>query len=358
MQQEKDVEGSEKARQDGNTSFKKGKWSEAIGHYTNAILKNPTDPVGYTNRAAAYLKLDKYEDANRDCTSAIEIQPENLKALYRRSLALKSLGRLDEALRDISLVCKLDRGNAVAKEERKEIRELVEALEKKSQQFKPPQKTPPISPESRPIAASIEEIVEETSQPTVPSHESSQTTPIQSIPKPSFSDLKRSRAAKPAFTTAKLPAHTPDASKPPITTPLHHDILPIASSPAPRLFVPPADPHSTSPGSGLTLLRHLSPPQLGWTAIQHYPAQNVPIILGPLLEPDTLAQLFSALKHGLDGSSDSAVALDEARARILIVMKGLLDLPRWRVNASMLSRSERELGRQVWAQAGGQGQWP
>jgi hypothetical protein len=86
---------SEKARQDvrastipsivlipqGNASFKRGRWTEAIGmgdhrdamrirkrafgliiagHYTTAVVSNPTDPIPYTNRAAAYLKLEKW----------------------------------------------------------------------------------------------------------------------------------------------------------------------------------------------------------------------------------------------------------------------------------------------------------
>jgi hypothetical protein len=33
--------------------------TDVSGHYTAAIVANPDDAIPYTNRAAAYLKLDK-----------------------------------------------------------------------------------------------------------------------------------------------------------------------------------------------------------------------------------------------------------------------------------------------------------
>jgi len=83
----------------GNVSFKSGDFPVAIGHYTTAFLADPTDPTFPLNRAAAYLKLDKFQDAERDCTTALRLSPgsKNVKALFRRGQARMGLGRLEDA---------------------------------------------------------------------------------------------------------------------------------------------------------------------------------------------------------------------------------------------------------------------
>jgi protein unc-45 len=48
------------------------------------------------NRAAAYLKLEKYNKVVKDCDAAIEISPTDPKALFRRAVALETLGRVEE----------------------------------------------------------------------------------------------------------------------------------------------------------------------------------------------------------------------------------------------------------------------
>ena len=45
----------------GNSAFKAGDFPAAIGHYTAAIVADPTNPTYPLNRAAAYLKLAKYD---------------------------------------------------------------------------------------------------------------------------------------------------------------------------------------------------------------------------------------------------------------------------------------------------------
>ena len=101
----------------GNAAFKAADYPTAIGHYTNAILADSSDHTFFLNRAAAYLKLGKYvhsrsipkllhaadqlfrriEDAERDCTKVLALNPSNVKALFRRGQARKTLGSLDDA---------------------------------------------------------------------------------------------------------------------------------------------------------------------------------------------------------------------------------------------------------------------
>ena len=44
----------------GNSAFKANDFSGAIGHYSAATVADPTNPTYPINRAAAYLKLEKY----------------------------------------------------------------------------------------------------------------------------------------------------------------------------------------------------------------------------------------------------------------------------------------------------------
>ncbi|EIW81235.1 TPR-like protein, partial [Coniophora puteana RWD-64-598 SS2] len=82
----------------GNQAFKSGDYPAAIGHYTTAILADANDPTFPLNRAAAYLKLGKFKDAERDCNTVIKSSPKNPKAYYRRGQARRGLERLDDAL--------------------------------------------------------------------------------------------------------------------------------------------------------------------------------------------------------------------------------------------------------------------
>jgi hypothetical protein len=45
----------------GNDAFKTGDYATAVGHYTSAMFAEPNNATYPLNRAAAYLKLDKYD---------------------------------------------------------------------------------------------------------------------------------------------------------------------------------------------------------------------------------------------------------------------------------------------------------
>ncbi|KAG6333728.1 hypothetical protein ID866_5356 [Astraeus odoratus] len=92
------------AKEKGNEAFKAGDYPTAIGHYTTAILADNSDPTFYLNRAAAYLKLGKGEDTERDCTRVLEFNPNNVKGLFRRGQARRGLGNFGGA-RDGEQLC-------------------------------------------------------------------------------------------------------------------------------------------------------------------------------------------------------------------------------------------------------------
>ena len=78
---------AEAEREKGNELFKKGMFAEAVGHYSEAIKRNPKDPRNYTNRAACYVKLLSFPQAMRDCDDALKIDPKFVKAYIRKAAA-------------------------------------------------------------------------------------------------------------------------------------------------------------------------------------------------------------------------------------------------------------------------------
>jgi stress-induced-phosphoprotein 1 len=70
-----DPEKSAAAREEGNTAFKNGDFAGAVRLYAEAIKRDPKDPRGYNNRAAAYQKLVAFPEALKDAEEAVKIDP-------------------------------------------------------------------------------------------------------------------------------------------------------------------------------------------------------------------------------------------------------------------------------------------
>ena len=101
-----------KAKELGNKAFKDEDWDEAIEQYTKAIDLAPDGckekSVYYKNRAAAYLKLEEYKRTVLDCDLALDITPNDPKALFRRCQAYEFLGKIDKAYGDAKLIHNLN----------------------------------------------------------------------------------------------------------------------------------------------------------------------------------------------------------------------------------------------------------
>ncbi|XP_062976599.1 tetratricopeptide repeat protein 1 [Elgaria multicarinata webbii] len=94
-----------KLKEEGNEQFKKGEYKEAEDSYAKALQVCPaccsTDrSILYSNRAAARMKQDKKETAISDCSKALELNPNYMKALLRRAELYEKTEKLDEALED------------------------------------------------------------------------------------------------------------------------------------------------------------------------------------------------------------------------------------------------------------------
>ncbi|KAJ3160939.1 Protein unc-45 A [Geranomyces michiganensis] len=126
------LELSDAHRVEGNALFKQRDFSGAIAKYTKAIdacldahkspvcdsllpdvdgygshLSKPTLPVDaklYTNRALAYLRIENYDMAVRDCSAAITLDEMCVKAWWRRAEAWRGQREYFKARSDIMRV--------------------------------------------------------------------------------------------------------------------------------------------------------------------------------------------------------------------------------------------------------------
>ncbi|VUZ39870.1 unnamed protein product [Hymenolepis diminuta] len=95
----------------GNQFLQEGKFEDAIKCYTSAIEQDPKNHVLYSNRSAAYAKLEKFEDALRDADECIKLNNSWAKGYTRRGAALEFLKRYTEAESAYAKASQLDPNN-------------------------------------------------------------------------------------------------------------------------------------------------------------------------------------------------------------------------------------------------------
>jgi len=127
-QKDKKIESMEekfsRSKELGNRYVQEEKYEEAVKYYSQCIVFNANEPVPFVNRALCYLKLDKPKKAESDCSKALNLQPNNIKALFRRAMARKAGEKYKESLQDLTTLIKLDPKNTVAQKELEAIKEL------------------------------------------------------------------------------------------------------------------------------------------------------------------------------------------------------------------------------------------
>jgi len=97
-----DEDKSEAAKQLGNECFKKGDFPTAIKHYSEAILRNPSDHKIFSNRAACYSKLAEFNLGLKDCDECIRLDPAFIKGYLRKAkiqIGLKQHSKAEESYR-------------------------------------------------------------------------------------------------------------------------------------------------------------------------------------------------------------------------------------------------------------------
>lgn len=129
------MEASEKLQQakirkeKGTNYFTSDKFNLAIKIYQNVFkyidveadftgdLKKEKDNIALTthlNLALCYLKTDQSFQAKEECTKALELDPQNEKALFRRGQAYLGLASPEIAIEDFREVLKIQPKNTAA----------------------------------------------------------------------------------------------------------------------------------------------------------------------------------------------------------------------------------------------------
>ncbi|KFK25519.1 hypothetical protein AALP_AA8G125400 [Arabis alpina] len=89
----------------GNEAFQSGRHTEAVEHYTAALSCNvesrPFTAVCFCNRAAAYKALGQFSDAIADCSLAIALDENYLKAISRRATLFEMIRDYGQAASDM-----------------------------------------------------------------------------------------------------------------------------------------------------------------------------------------------------------------------------------------------------------------
>lgn len=104
-----DPDKAEESRVKGNELFKSGDFANAIKEYTEMTKRAPSDPRGFGNRAAAYLKVMAPAECIRDCNKAIELDPNFAKAYVRKAQALFMLKDYNKCIDACNEASEVDR---------------------------------------------------------------------------------------------------------------------------------------------------------------------------------------------------------------------------------------------------------
>nr|XP_015832371.2 tetratricopeptide repeat protein 1 [Nothobranchius furzeri] len=125
-------------KETGNSQFKAGDWRGAELSYTEALALCPVcfsreRAVLFSNRAAAKLHQGLKEEAISDCSRAIHLDPDYLRALLRRAELYEQTEKLEEALEDYKKVLEGDPGHSGA---RRACMRLPQEIQERNEKLK------------------------------------------------------------------------------------------------------------------------------------------------------------------------------------------------------------------------------
>jgi FK506-binding protein 4/5 len=144
------IEAAGKKKEEGNALFKLGKYARASKRYEKAAKyieydssfsedeKKQSKQLKIScnlNNAACKLKLKDYKQAEKLCTKVLELDSQNVKALYRRVQAYIQLADLELAEADIKKALEIEPDNRDVKLEYKTLKEKIKEFNKKDAKF-------------------------------------------------------------------------------------------------------------------------------------------------------------------------------------------------------------------------------
>jgi stress-induced-phosphoprotein 1 len=123
-----DPEKAEEARELGKTKFAESDWPGAVDAYSEMIKRAPDDPRGYSNRAAAFIKLLEFPSAIDDCESAIKKDPKFVRAYLRKAQAYFGMRDYSKCLDACTEASEADETKANAREIEQQQQKALAAM--------------------------------------------------------------------------------------------------------------------------------------------------------------------------------------------------------------------------------------
>lgn len=139
MSKQEKIDVAGKRKEDGNTLFKSGNYQRALKKYNKAVdyvsedgsfgdedqeLVKALRVSCWLNGAACSLKLHDFEDAIKLCSKVLDVEFQNVKALYRRAQAFMETADLDLAELDIKKALEINPQNREVKSVQKTLTQL------------------------------------------------------------------------------------------------------------------------------------------------------------------------------------------------------------------------------------------
>lgn len=122
---------AEEAREEGNKKFKEQDFPAAVAAYTEMIKRSPEDARGYSNRAAAYVKLFEFPSALEDCDAAIKKDPKFIRAYIRKAqiyFGMRDYSKCIDACNDATTVDNEHHNGANAREIDQQQQKALQAM--------------------------------------------------------------------------------------------------------------------------------------------------------------------------------------------------------------------------------------
>ena len=123
-----DPDKAEEARELGKQKFSESDWPGAVDAYSEMIKRAPEDPRGYSNRAAAFIKLLEFPSAIDDCDKAIKKDPKFVRAYLRKAQAYFGMRDYSKCLDACTDASEADEARANAREIEQQQQKALSAM--------------------------------------------------------------------------------------------------------------------------------------------------------------------------------------------------------------------------------------
>mmetsp|Transcript_8156 Transcript_8156/g.7692 ORF Transcript_8156/g.7692 Transcript_8156/m.7692 type:complete len:324 (-) Transcript_8156:425-1396(-) len=115
---------AEKLKGAGNNFFKGGQYQQAIDKYAAASAIDPSVPAYWSNAAACYEKLGKFEEMAEVSRSCIKADRNFVKGYFRLAQAQKMMNQVSESIKSVESGLAISSSNPDLKRMKKELTEL------------------------------------------------------------------------------------------------------------------------------------------------------------------------------------------------------------------------------------------